>query len=389
MTATDIRPRIYLDDEGYHRVTDPVLARALYTDRNMTARNALRPMELLLEPARGIYAKMLASPAGEQAQRSLLAADGELHERLSAPVEAALTKMYLDPWFVAEVVTQATGLAADFARRRQPVDVAESMHRVPARIGVETLFGMAALPWDVRQWARKQTDFIWRRRRANETNEQVAAWQVDGLMAARDLQTACVETVNWHKSEAAAGRRIDDVTSDLLDARTPTGERALTDDEVMGLVYGVGIAAIEGNGFSIGNVIYEALTRGLWREIGQASDWRAAYSIVMPLLRARPGIHTTYRTAAVDFLFEDGYVIPTGATIAFDLLSIGDPFGGVQNPHRCIGASIGRVSVGVVPWVLAARFPDAELVDDGPLDLVDSRFFHGFRTLEVDFHPPA
>lgn len=378
---------IYLDDDGYHRVTDPDLARSLYTSPSVTARNALRPMEPLVEPAASVYANLLDTPAGQQAQRSLLATDGELHVRLAEPVEAALLRMYQDPAFLSAVLTEATDLAAHYALFDRPVDVAATMHRVPARIGGRTLFGMRATPEDVRAWARKQTDFIWRRREPGEPDGEVAVWQMAGLLAARDLQAACQYTVARHKTEAADGHRAPDVTSDLLDARTPTGERALTDDEVMGLVYGVGIAAIEGNGYSIGNVIYELLARGLWTEVAQAGDWRAAYSIIRPLLEARPGIHTTYRTADEEFICEGGHVIPSGATIAFDLLAIGDPFGGVQNPHRCTGAAIGRVSVGAVPWVLAGCFPQAKLVEGQSLDPVDSRFFNGFRHLFVDFGP--
>jgi cytochrome P450 len=375
-TQTPTRP-IHLDGDGYHRVTDAALARMLYTDPAVTARNALRPMEPLLPPADVIYAKVLASPAGEQAQRSLLATDGELHTRLGEPVEAALRGMYQRPDFIAAVEAEAQMLADDLESRAREVDLADDMHRVPAAVGVDVLFGMTAPPPDVREWARRQGDFIWRRRQPGETDAQVAQWQVDGLMAARDLTIACTETVAWHKSDAAAGSRIDDVTSDLLDVPE------LSEIEVMGLVYGVGIASIEGNGFSIGNVIYEALARGMWRDLAEAPDWRTAYSMILPLLKARPGIHTTYRTTDTAFYFEDGYVIPRGATIAFDLRSVGDPFGGIGNPHRCVGAGIGRVSVAVVPWVLARRFPGATLVEDQPLELVASRFYLGFKHLRV------
>jgi cytochrome P450 len=375
-TQTPTKP-IHLDGDGYHRVTDAALARMLYTDPAVTTRDALRPMEPLLPPADGIYRQVLASPAAARAQRSLLAADGELHTRLGKPVEAALLRMYQRPDFIADVEAEAQLLADDLESRAREVDLAKDMHRVPAKVAVDILFGMVAPPSDVRQWARRQTDFIWRRRQPSETDTQVAQWQVDGLMAARDLTIACAETVAWHKSDAAAGGRIDDVTSDLLDVP------GLSEDEVMGLVYGVGIAAIEGNGFSIGNVIYGALVRGMWRALAEAPDWRAAYTMISPLLKARPGIHTTYRTTDAAFYFEDGYVIPRGATIAFDLLAIGDPFGGIGNPHHCVGAGIGRVSVAVVPWVLARRFPKAALVEDQPLDSVASRFFLGFKHLWV------
>lgn len=378
MTTTTTDAGIRIDQAGHHRVTDDALARSLYTNPAVTARNALRPMEPLLEPARAAYAAVLASPAGEQAQRSLLATDGDLHARLAAPVEAALLRAYQDPTFMNGVVLRAHELAGEVGDRFDPVDLAPYLHRIPAQVAVDVLFGIPQSPEQVRVWARAQTDFIWRRRVPGETDAQVAAWQMEGLGAARALTTACLDTVAHHKDRSAAGRRIPDVTSALVDDPT------LTDNEVMGLVYGVGIAAIEGNGYTVGNVIHGALTTGVWSDLAAAQGWRAAAHVVAPLLRARPGVHTAYRTADADIATPGGHVIPAGATIAFDLAAIGDPFGGIGNPHRCTGAAIGRVTAAVIPWVLASAYPHAALDEDQPPEVVDSRFFDGFRHLHVN-----
>lgn len=372
MTAVAARAPsgIYLDDAGHHRVITPALAKHLFTGPYVTARDALRPMTPLIEPAATLYRQIMEGPSNPD-QVSILSADGGYHDHLSGPAEAALARAYRT--LPAAVEAAAEALADTWETDRlDTVDVARFMHLVPAQIATRVLFGIPRDPADVAAWTHAQTDLVFRYRVPGETDEDVAGWQTAGLRAGQSLAQAVGDTIGAHMAPGDTG---DDVTGDLLGS-------GLASVEVFGLIFGVGIASIEGNGYSIGNAIHELLKRDRWNDLRRRDGWHAAYAMIMPLLQARPGIHSIYRTTTAAIPVGE-HTIPEGATIAFDLRRIGDPFGGIRNPHRCIGANIGRLSVAVVPWILARRFPHARLAEATEPPLVPSRFFLGFSRLPV------
>ena len=375
MTVQAQTPPIAVDLDGYYRIFDLELAHEAFMNPHVVAAKALVPTTPLIYgrpdnpgPA-DIYAAIMETPAGKQAQRSLLATTGDRHEHLGGPVEEALRSWSMRPDFPPRVEGLAEGFADAMAALPQPVDLAEHIHAVPARIACD-LFGFTTDPTTLRRLARLQTGLIWDREKTRQ--EQMA-----GLSAVGQLQGICAATVSAHIQAWHDGHRIDDVTTRLW-------EVLRDENDTLGLDYGVGIAAVEGTGWSVLNVICQMLGRGDWGELGTAPNWRVAYRMALPAFRADPGIHSVLRTTDAPVVIGE-WKIPEGATIAIDLTAIGDPFGGADNEHWCTGAPVGRIELATIPWVLARRFPDATAVPDQTMTRVNSRFFNGYRHLLVDF----
>lgn len=383
MTATLPQP-LFIDDDGYYRITTPGLAHEALTHPDVTTADALVPTTPLLRgtadqpgPA-DIMERVTASPAGRQAQRSLLATTGRRHHYLASPVEVGVRTAASHPKFPAEVQAYAHDLADHLTpalAAGDTVDLAHHTHHVPAEVAVD-LFGLPVTARELRPLARAQTGLIWDRAQTWDT-------QMRGLAAARRLQEICAETIREHAAALDAGHPLADVTTWLLGALDQGETR---DVDALGLVYGVGIAAVEGTGWSILNTVVDVLAdpRGLWAHLATAPSWRAAYTLVLPFFRANPGIHSILRTTTGPVRLGGGWV-PTGATIAVDLRALAAPFGGdpLDNQHYCTGAPAGRVELGVVPWVLARRFPHLALLPGEPGGRMDSRFFNGYARARV------
>lgn len=337
-------------------VHDPTLAHGLIHDPRITAARALEPWSPLRGRAADQWAAFQDSPAGQQAARSVLATDGSRHAQLSGPVEQFLARIPADPRFEQHNRDIARMIADDAATAGAQVDLVPFAGWLPAESAAHW-FGLDLAPMELENFSERQTGLLWARHYTQD--DQLAA-----LGAAWQLRQAC---------EAAAARpRLDTLAAWLTDSGLPA-------DDVVGLLYGVSIPWVMGVKYGILNVAWQLIGDGAWAGLPAA---RPAQAAVRAALRARPPVQMLARSAAQDIpLPRHDVTIPAGDRVAFDVRALNatgtvDWTFGVPERHFCTGNRVGRAQILAVIEALAARLPDARLVDPDPPP-IDSRFHSG------------
>ncbi|WP_329344794.1 cytochrome P450 (plasmid) [Streptomyces sp. NBC_00663] len=194
----------------------------------------------------------------------------------------------------------------------------------------------------------------------------------------------------------------DDLTSALIEARDE--DDRLTEEELLGSLNLLIAGGQETTCTMITNAVGALLAHP--EQLAHVREGRADWDDVMAetMRTHNPGAYSPMRFAVEDIDL-DGVLIKKGDPILVSFAAAGldpdrygqeaaefdvlrtdrrDGFGFGHGPHRCLGAPLAVVEVGVALPALFARFPQLELaVEPGDLAPIDSFIINGYRELPV------
>ena len=200
-----------------------------------------------------------------------------------------------------------------------------------------------------------------RRQRAEQSAVEIRAY-MDALLAERRRQPQ------------------DDVISMLASAETAS---VLSPAEVQALACNMVFAGLEATAKGVATGVYLLLAHGKLAELSARPD--AVETAVLELLRLAPPAQNVARLAPVDMVCQDvalkgGQVVSANVFAACrdpkryanpDELDLARPSGKQlpfgAGPHYCLGASLGKLGLGIALQQIAERYPTLRLVggDDG------------------------
>ena len=186
------------------------------------------------------------------------------------------------------------------------------------------------------------------------------------------------ETITREFVERRRRFPTDDLTSELIQAKSDDGEPSLTDDEVLANILGLIAAASDTTSILIANVVYMLLRTKQWSEV--VADSGLVPGAVEEVLRLRSPVRGNRRTTTTD-VSVCGVTIPAGESVyiqigsanrdadvfaepdTFDIrrANAAEHFGLGRWTHFCLGAPLARLEARLAVEALAARFPQLTL----------------------------
>jgi cytochrome P450 len=375
----------FLDDIGYWVITK-------YADvKKVMGNQSLFSPEIAMQPYQPLSpesGRILMDGAVAPTRLMVDNPNVESHRRARRIVQSAFTPQRLNALIPA--IEKLTDDAIDSFINDGKADlVGQMLYELPALV----LFKLMGIGDEhvkhVKHWADNRLLFVWGRL---TPEKQIAA-----ARELVDYWRFCNELI-----EARLAAPQDDFTSALVHAQE-NGQRALNDNEVADIVFGLLLAGHETTSNQSANTILSILqTPGTWARL--VSNPTLIPKAVEEGLRFRPSVIAWRRKALSDCEI-GGQPIPQDASLLvmlaagnrdaelfaaaerFDIDRVNAKehvsFG--SGPHFCLGAPLARLELKVILEKLTRRIPSLRLVPSQPLKAIETIQFRGPTSLLVEW----
>ena len=353
-------------------------------DATFSSRNAITPRQLS-----GPLAEVF--PDGHPLRHSLLLKDPPEHTRVRKLVQRNFTRTAI-AGYEDMVRARANALIDDFIDEGRCDLVAQYTALLPVQVVCDIIGIPCGEVQNLGRWADDTMLLLEGAPRLTAEREEELARR------AKPVMDWLLEFVDERRE-----RPRDDLTSDLLQARTDDGEPLMTSDQVVGFIDSLLIAGVGTTKNFIALATRELLShREQWEEI--KADRSLLDNALEECLRLRTPSRGSRRTATRDVTI-GGATIPKGAAVQIMLFSpqrdetvFDDPdaldihrpdakkhFAFGRWTHMCLGAHLARLEARVSFELFLDRLPDLRLVPDQEYRWVPNMTIPEFKTLKVEW----